>query len=163
MSMRIGEVAERMGISTSAIRFYDRKGLLPFVDRDEHGRRQFKENDFNYIETIDCLKRSGVPIKTIATFIELCMQGDASLRQRYDYLDEEEQHLQAKIEELQAQQAFLHFKKWYYKTAIEAGTESLHFIPGTTLFQPDLQEQFERLLATGQSIDALTRLDEHRG
>lgn len=37
MSMRIGEVAERMGISTSAIRFYDRKGLLPFVDHDEHG------------------------------------------------------------------------------------------------------------------------------
>ena len=48
MKYSIGEVAERMGTNTSTLRYYDKQGLLPFVDRNAAGRREFKDNDFNF-------------------------------------------------------------------------------------------------------------------
>lgn len=146
MSYSIGEVAARMGTNASTLRYYDKKGLLPFVDRDAAGRRKFKDNDFNFLEVIDCLKRSGVPIKDIGNFIDLCLQGDATLRQRYDYLDQEEAVLADKVREMQAQLDFLRFKKWYYKTAVEAGTEAIHFTPGTNFVAPTTHAEYQAAL-----------------
>lgn len=90
LNYSIEQVAAKMGTNASTLRYYDKKGLLPFVDRDAAGRRQFKDNDFNFLEVIDCLKKSGVPVKDIGKFISLCLQGDGTLHQRYDYLDHEE-------------------------------------------------------------------------
>lgn len=142
----IGDVAKIMGISTSAIRFYDRKGLLPFVERDAAGRRKFKPNDLNFLEVIDCLKQSGVPIRDIGHFISLCMQGDGTLKQRYDYLDQEEAALQSSIDRMKSQLAFLRYKKWYYKTSVEAGTESIHFAPGSNVVDPKTKSQYQEAL-----------------
>lgn len=155
MYYTIGEVAEKMNISTSAIRYYDRHGLLPFVDRDENGRRIFKDNDFNFLQVISCLKRSGVPIKIISHFIDLCMQGDSTLKQRYDYLDDEEKVLQEKINNLQAELDYLQYKKWYYKTAIEAGTESVHFTEGTRFVRDNVHDQYEEELKKVDDIKEL--------
>lgn len=132
-----------MGINTSAIRFYDKQGLLPFVERDSAGRRVFKKNDLNFIEVIDCLKKSGVPVKDIGHFVQLCMKGDGTLMERYEYLDKEEEVLEEKIEEMQKQLDFLRYKKWYYKTSVEAGTESIHFAPGTNTVDPQTKEKFQ--------------------
>lgn len=63
----IGDIAKLMGISTSAIRFYDRQGLL-LVERDKAGRRRFKPNDLNFIEVIDCLKKKWRPSKRHCPF-----------------------------------------------------------------------------------------------
>lgn len=146
LSYSIGEVAARMGTNASTLRYYDKKGLLPFVDRDAAGWRKFKDNDFNFLEVIDCLKRSGVPIKDIGNFIDLCLQGDATLRQRYDYLDQEEAVLADKVREIQAQLDFLRFKKWYYKTAVEAGTEAIHSTPGTNFVAPTTHTEYQAAL-----------------
>jgi DNA-binding transcriptional MerR regulator len=55
----IGEVADKMHMPASTIRYYEKQGLLPFVDRDENGRRAFKDNDFNFLEVINCMKKAG--------------------------------------------------------------------------------------------------------
>lgn len=55
MRYSIGQVAQKMEIPASTLRFYDKKGLLPFVDRDALGRRSFKENDLNFLEVIECI------------------------------------------------------------------------------------------------------------
>ena len=52
MRYSIGQVAEKLAVPPSTLRFYDKKGLLPFVDRDEVGRRSFKDNDLNFLEVI---------------------------------------------------------------------------------------------------------------
>ncbi|MEE8823298.1 HTH-type transcriptional regulator AdhR [Lentilactobacillus sunkii] len=154
----IGEVAQKMGISASAIRFYDRKGLLPFVERDTAGRRKFKPNDLNFLEVINCLKKSGVPINNIGHFISLCMQGDGTLKERYDYLDHEEAGLEDRINKMQEQLDFLRFKKWYYKTAVEAGTEVIHFAPGTKNVDPTIKRQYQRALKECGDIRSLIDL-----
>ena len=160
MNYSIGQAAEKMGTTPSTLRYYDKQGLLPFVGRDPAGRRQFKDNDFNFLAVINCLKKSGVPVKDIGRFIGLCLQGDGTLRERYDYLDTEEDTLERKIAEMQAQLAFLRFKKWYYKTAVEAGTEAIHFVPGTQFVDPTTHAQYQAQLAQTADIHELTDLPD---
>ena len=80
----IKEAAKIMNISTSTIRYYDKEGLLPFIERSESGYRSFSENDLTMLQIILCLKRTGMPIKEIRQFIEWIQQGDATLKERYD-------------------------------------------------------------------------------
>lgn len=145
MTYSISQAAAMMGTTPSTIRYYDKNGLLPFVKRDQNGRRAFVDNDFNFLKVINCLKKSGVPVKDIAGFINLCMQGDQTLAERYDYLDQEETVIEAKVAELQEQLDFLRFKKWYYKTSLQAGTEAVHFMEGTNIVQPGIHEQYLKL------------------
>lgn len=127
----IGEISERYGISQDTLRYYDKAGLLPFVKKNSAGRREFTEDDLGYIEVIDCLKRSGIAVKEIAKFMDWCVVGDRTLPQRYAFMTEQEAALEQKIHELQAQLDFLRWKKWYYQTANEAGTETIFFKAGT--------------------------------
>lgn len=154
----IGTIADMMGINASAIRFYDRKGLMPFVERDAAGRRKFKQEDLDFLKVIDCLKQSGVPVKDIAKFIQLCMEGDSTLQQRYDYLDHEEDDLNNKIKSMQDQLNFLQFKKWYYKTAVEAKTEDIHFLPNSRMVDPAARKEYDRLRKETKDIHDLIDL-----
>lgn len=127
----IGDISAMYNISQDTLRYYDKAGLLPFVRKNKAGRREFTEDDLGYIEVIDCLKRSGIPVKEIAKFMDWCVEGDQMLPQRYQFMIEQEAALEKKIHELQAQLDFLRWKKWYYQTANEAGTEKVFFKEGT--------------------------------
>lgn len=80
----IGDVAKRMNVPASTLRYYDKEGLLPFVERTQSGIRQFKESDIDWLNIIECLKRTGMPIKDIKRFIDWCQEGDTSIQQRYE-------------------------------------------------------------------------------
>lgn len=142
MNYTIGEISELMDISADTLRYYDKEGLLPFVQRGAGGRRIFTENDLNFLEVIKCLKRSGVQVKEISTFIGWCMAGDESLPQRKAFMDEKEAELEKEIKEMQTTLAFLQWKKWYYTAACKAGTESIHFIEGTHKVDPKVRERY---------------------
>ena len=59
MYYTIGEAAKRMNLSPSALRYYDKEGLLPFVERSSGGIRMFQDEDFDWLEIIECLKKTG--------------------------------------------------------------------------------------------------------
>lgn len=128
---QIGDITKMYGISQDTLRYYDKAGLLPFIKKNKAGRREFTEDDLGYIEVIDCLKRSGIPVKEIAKFMDWCVEGDKTLPQRYTFMIEQEAALEKKIYDLQTQLDFLRWKKWYYQTANEAGTEEVFFKEGT--------------------------------
>jgi DNA-binding transcriptional MerR regulator len=119
----IKDAAEIMNVPTSTIRFYDKEGLLPFVERMESGYRIFSENDLAMLRTIDCLKKTGMPIKQIRQFISWVQQGDGSLNDRYELFLERKKAVEAQMAELQSTLDVVNFKCWYYKSAIEAGSE----------------------------------------
>lgn len=96
----IKEVAEKFDLTISTIRFYDKKGLLPFVAKNESGYREFTESDLNMIHTVCCLKNTGMPIQEIKQYIEYCMDGSRTIQQRKALL-------QAHKEEVLRQQAQL--------------------------------------------------------
>lgn len=122
----IKEAAKKMNLPASTIRYYDKQGLLPFVERLESGYRSFSEADMGMLNMIECLKRTGMPIKEIKQFCQWVQQGDASLQQRYDMFQERRKVVQEQMEQLKKTMEVIEYKCWYYETALAAGTEAIH-------------------------------------
>ncbi len=126
MYYSIGEVAEKVNLSKSTIRYYDKEGLLPFIERRESGIRMFAESDISMLVVIECLKTTGLSIKDIKKFSDWCLKGDLTLKERYELFLERKQNVEEQIVELQKSLDLIEHKCWYYKTALEVGTESIH-------------------------------------
>ena len=126
MTYSISEVAEKMGVSVHTLRFYDKEGLLPFVER-VNGRRVFKDSDFSWLNMISCLKNTGMPLKEIRRYLELCQQGDATLLQRQEIILAQKQSIEEQIRFLQENLDVILWKARYYEKAVAAGTEAVCF------------------------------------
>jgi DNA-binding transcriptional MerR regulator len=138
----IGEIAARYHVTVPTLRYYDESGLLPFVKRNDAGQRVFTDDDLGYLEVIDCLKRSAIPLRDIRQFMQWCVAGDATLPERYQFMIDQEAALEQRIAVLQANLDFLRWKKWYYQHANEAGTEQIFFKPGTTQVDPQWRADY---------------------
>lgn len=125
----IKEAAAITGIPTTTLRYYDKEGLLPFIERKESGYRLFSEGDIQMLRVIECLKNTGMSIKDIRQFADWAQEGDASLQQRYEMFLERRRIVEAQMAELQITLDLINHKCWYYETAIAAGTETIHLPP----------------------------------
>ena len=120
----IGEVSKMMNISVSTLRYYDSVGLLINVSRNESGNRVFDSKDINSLILIECLKASGMKIKEIKEFIDLCLLGNDSLKDRLEFFKKQEQVIDQEIKKLENSMKMINFKQWYYSTAIEHNDEN---------------------------------------
>lgn len=126
MTYTIRQVAEKMGVTVSTLRYYDKEGLLPFLDKKPDGTRVFKDEDFHSLGMITCMKRSGMPIKQIKKYMDLCQEGDRTLQERLEIFLERKKVVLKQMEELNKVMETINHKIWYYETAIKAGTERVH-------------------------------------
>ncbi|MFK0521769.1 MerR family transcriptional regulator [Paenibacillus illinoisensis] len=126
MTYSISEVAKELNLTVYTLRYYDKEGLMPFVERTPSGVRKFKESDLDFLKIIQCLKLTGMPIKDIKDFIEWCSEGDSTLQERYDMFIERKASVEAQMEELRKTMEVIEHKCDYYKAAIAAGTEDIH-------------------------------------
>lgn len=122
MSYTIGEIAALLEISTSTLRYYDKEGLLPFVDRSRGGQRVFEDSDYEWLKIIECLKKAGMPIKDIKKFITLHIAGDSTIDERLEMIINRQKAVEEQLAELKTTLEALAYKRWYYETAKEAGT-----------------------------------------
>lgn len=122
MVYTVGEMAKLLGVPSSTLRYYDKEGLLPFVERSSGGIRMFHEKDYEWLQIIGCLKKAGMSLKDIREYIHLAMEGDSTIEERLQLFYRQRQILQAQMEELQHTMDVLDFKCWYYETARDAGT-----------------------------------------
>jgi DNA-binding transcriptional MerR regulator len=122
----IGEVAKELDLTVYTLRYYDKEGLMPFVERTPSGTRVFKDSDIEALKIVECLKSTGMPIKEIKTFFEWCSEGDSTLKQRYEMFMERKAIVEAQMEELKKTMELIEHKCRYYNTAIVAGTEDIH-------------------------------------
>lgn len=122
----ISEVAKELNLTVYTLRYYDKEGLMPFIERKPNGTRLFKEYDIEGLKVIECLKATGMPIKEIKDFIDWCSEGDSTLQQRFDMFMERKATAEAQMEELKKTMELIVHKCKYYKTALEAGTEDIH-------------------------------------
>ncbi|WP_145047393.1 MerR family transcriptional regulator [Paenibacillus xylanexedens] len=126
MTYSIGEVAKKLDLTVYTLRYYDREGLMPFVERTSSGTRLFKESDIDFLKIIQCLKATGMPIKDIKDFIAWCSEGDSTLKQRHEMFMERRASVEAQIAELQKTMEVIDHKCAYYESALSAGTEEIH-------------------------------------
>lgn len=122
MSYSIGEIARMTGLSVSTLRYYEKEGLLFDVKRHS-GIREFEDKDLNTISLIECLKTSGLQIEEIKEYMALAKEGDASLKERQQIILKSERRLLAQMDALKHSLDMINYKKWYYETAIMAGSE----------------------------------------
>jgi len=126
MIYTISEVAKKLKVAPSTLRYYDKEGLIPFVERSGSGIRMFKEDDILGLELIDCLKKTGMSLKDIKTFINYSMAGDSTIDQRLSIIKAQHESVIKQIEEMNSMLNMLSYKIWYYQTAKAAGTCSVH-------------------------------------
>lgn len=125
MQYTVGEMAKLLQLSSSTLRYYDKEGLLPFVERSKSGIRIFKEIDYEWLQVINCLKITGMPLKDIKEFIYMAMEGDNTIDERLQLFINQREIVKKQIETLQGTLDILHFKCWYYETAKACGTTAI--------------------------------------
>ena len=141
MLYTVGEMAKRLHVPPSTLRYYDKEGLLPFVERSGGGIRMFKDSDLEWLNIISCLKQAGMSIKDIKTFIDWCVQGDSTIEQRLQLLDRQRQAVLEQLAHLEKTLQTLHYKHWSYETALKAGTCAVH----NELRDEDIPPQFREI------------------
>lgn len=125
MLYTVGETAKILNVAPSTLRYYDKEGLLPFVERSNGGIRVFREKDFNWLFIVECLKKSGLSIKDIKRYIDLSLSGDETIQERLELFQKQREKVMTQIADLQNTLDILNYKCWYYETAKEAGTTSV--------------------------------------
>ena len=125
MMFTVGEMAKLLGVPPSTLRYYDKEGLLPFVERSPGGMRMFSERDYEWLQVIHCLKRTGMPLKDIREFIHMAMQGDETIQPRLQLILQQREAVRRQMADLQETLDTLDFKAWYYETAAKAGTTAV--------------------------------------
>ena len=134
MLYTVGEMARETGIPASTLRYYDKEGLLPFVERTGGGIRMFTDSDREALTVIECLKRSGLSIREIRAFMEMCARGDESLGERRALFESRRDAVKVEIAELQRTLDVLEYKCWYYGTACKLGSEgAVRALPGNEI------------------------------
>ena len=118
----IGQVSERFHLPISTLRYYDKEGLFPNMQRSS-GIRKFTEKELEALHVIECLKKSGLEIKDIKRFMEWCSQGNATYPQRLELFLNQKRAVEAEMEKMKRTLAMIRFKCWYYEQAILDGNE----------------------------------------
>ena len=126
MFYTIGEMAQKLDVAPSTLRYYDKEGLLPFVERSSGGIRMFKEEDMEWLRLLGCLKKAGMPLKEIKSFMAWSRQGDATIGQRLALIEKQRQSVLDQQKQLEDTLLMLDYKQWYYQTAQAAGTCAVH-------------------------------------
>lgn len=122
----ITQASKRTGLTVHTLRFYEKEGLLPYVERDSAGNRIYQESDFRWLDLIICLKSSGMPIKKIKDYVLWSIEGDATLDIRLEMMRSHKNTILEKISELEKYIKQIDYKIEYYEASVRAGTESIH-------------------------------------
>lgn len=141
MPYTIKDMSELTGLPASTLRYYDKQGLLPNLRRDGNNIRIFSDDDYASLRLIDCLKRSGLSIKDIKSFIDMTGK-DSALTGRLEIFRKRREILKQELEDLKCILGVIEYKCWYYEKACEAGSDSAV----KNLKPSEIPEQFREAL-----------------
>lgn len=116
--MKIAEVSEQYGITSDTLRYYERIGLIPPVNRDPSGIRDYIDVDLRRVEFVKCMRSAGLPIEVLIESVALVQQGDDTIETRKEILKEQRDLLVERMGELQKTLEILNHKIDVYENAI---------------------------------------------
>ena len=119
----IGQVSEMFGIPISTLRYYDKQGLFPGMERAS-GIRKFSDRELETLRIIECLKRSGLEIRDIRQFMDWCVEGPATYPQRKALFEKQKETVEAEIQRLSKVLDMLKYKCWFYEQSIAQGSDT---------------------------------------
>lgn len=116
--MKIAEVSEQFEISTDTLRYYERVGLIPPVNRNESGIRDYNELDLRRVDFIKCMRSAGLPIEVLIEYVALVQKGDKTIETRKEILIEQRGLLLGRMQEMQKTLDILNHKVEVYENAV---------------------------------------------
>ncbi len=114
--MKIQEVSEKFELSADTLRYYERIGLIPAVNRTESGIRDYTEEDVRRVDFVKCMRSAGLPIEVLIDYMALVQKGDSTIATRKEILLEQREQLTARIEEMQKTLEILKYKIQVYES-----------------------------------------------
>ncbi|QWU18541.1 MerR family transcriptional regulator [Paenibacillus sophorae] len=82
----VSQISQMSGLPASTIRFYEKEGIIPNVNRNTSGRRQYSDEDLLLLELVICLKDTGMMIEEIKQYTHLIVQGNETIGLRREIL-----------------------------------------------------------------------------
>ncbi|CAG0991866.1 HTH-type transcriptional regulator AdhR [Anaerolineae bacterium] len=116
--MKIAEVSEHYGLSTDTLRYYERIGLIPPVNRTGSGIRDYNDLDVRRVEFIKCMRSAGLPLEVLIDYMDLVQRGDQTIETRKEILKEQRDLLTARIQDMQQTLDLLNHKIQVYENRI---------------------------------------------
>jgi DNA-binding transcriptional MerR regulator len=113
--LTVQEASDKTGLSAHTIRYYERIGLLPSIERASNGHRRYSEEDIGWIEFLNCLRSTGMPISDMQRYVELQQEGDATLHDRLALLEAHRRRIKIQIRELNSILERIEGKIGYYQ------------------------------------------------
>lgn len=110
MAYTMKEVVQKTGITPHTLRFYEKEGVLPAVDRDANGIRQFSDHFIDCVETVQALRSTGLPLAEIKQYVELYKCGDRTLPLRKVMLVDQKNKVEEQIARLMKTLEKLNYK-----------------------------------------------------
>lgn len=138
----IGQVAEMFGLAVSTLRYYDKEGLFPDLERSS-GIRRFGEKEIEALRIIECLKSAGLEIKDIKQFMQWCSEGSSTYKNRLELFTQRKEAVETEIAALERTLSMLKFKCWYYEKAIADGNEDGIRVMIPDNFPPEIQKLYD--------------------
>ncbi|MGE5474674.1 MAG: MerR family transcriptional regulator [Ignavibacteriales bacterium] len=116
--MTIAEVSKKYNLSQDTLRYYERIGLIPTVNRKKGGMRDYTEEDCRWVEFIKCMRNAGLPIEVLIEYVALFKQGDETIDARKRLLIEQRKLLIEKMEEMKKTIERLDYKIERYERGV---------------------------------------------
>ncbi|GER66834.1 MerR family transcriptional regulator [Weizmannia acidilactici] len=132
----VKEVAQLLELTEHTIRYYTDKGLVPSVQRDKNNNRLFDDESINWLTGVKYLKQCGMSVKDIKTYVDLCLEGDATIEERYEIILKQKEIALQRLEEAKRTAEYMEEKAKHYLDIIN------HVIPDDT--NPGKWKKMER-------------------
>ena len=116
--MTIAEVSKQYNISADTLRYYERIGLIPPVNRNKNRIRDYTDEDCKWVDFIKCMRSAGLPIEALIEYVTLFRQGNSTIEARKEILIEQRGILEEKINFMTATLERLNYKIDNYDTII---------------------------------------------
>lgn len=119
--MTIKEVSEKFDLTPDTLRYYERVGVIPAVNRTKGGIRDYSEQDIKWIENAVCMRSAGVPVEMLIEYVKLFQEGDSTITARRDFLMEVRIEVQKQLDKYQATMDRINYKISRYEEAVKTG------------------------------------------
>lgn len=116
--MLIAEVSKKYELSADTLRYYERVGLIPAVNRNKSGIRDYTEEDCRWVEFVKCMRGAGLPIEVLIEYFSLFQQGDETIDARKVLLVEQRKQLIEKMEDMKKTLERLDYKIERYEQSV---------------------------------------------
>ncbi|MEU3060232.1 MerR family transcriptional regulator [Streptomyces subrutilus] len=117
----ISEVEARTGLTQHTLRWYERIGLMPHVDRSHSGQRRFSDKDLGWLAFVGKLRTTGMSVADMVRYAELVREGEHTFDERRELLERTRRDVRARIAELTDALEVLDYKIGTYAMNSVAG------------------------------------------